>query len=108
MLKKVNRLAKAKDIQATLSRGRAFFNPYLGIRFVPKAGVSRFTVVVSTKVYKTAVQRNRLKRLLREFLRRRLPEFPKGDYLISARPKIIALPESQRLASFSELMSKVK
>ena len=108
MLKKVNRLAKAKDIRATLGRGRPFFNPYFSIRFLPKAAAARFTVVVSTKVYKSAVKRNRLKRVLREFLRHRLSQLPQGDYLISTKPKINSLPENQRLGLFSDLMSKIR
>ncbi|MDR3642794.1 MAG: ribonuclease P protein component [Candidatus Doudnabacteria bacterium] len=108
MLKKVNRLAKAKDIFATLGRGRTFFNPYFSVKFLRRSGASRFTVVVSTKVYKSAVKRNRLKRVAREFLRRRLTELPAGDYLISAKPKIRGLPENQRLGWFSDLISKIR
>jgi ribonuclease P protein component len=108
MLKKVNRLAKAKDIRATLGRGRPFFNPYFSVKFLRKAAPSRFTVVVSTKVYKSAVKRNRLKRVLREFLRHRLSQLPQGDYLISTKPKINSLPENQRLELFLEVIAKIR
>ena len=108
MLKKVNRLAKAGDIKKTLARGRTFFNQFFGIKFLPVAGTLRFTVVVSTKVYKSAVKRNRLKRVLREYLRRNLVSFAPGDYLISVKPRLNAQPENKRLVLFIEALNKIK
>jgi ribonuclease P protein component len=100
MLKKVNRLAKARDIQKVFSRGRAFFNPQFGIKFLPSSKPPRFTVVVSTKVFKKAVARNRLKRVVREYLRKHLTKFPGGDYMVIFKPKIAGLPENEVLKNF--------
>jgi ribonuclease P protein component len=108
MLKKVNRLAKAKDIQKAFARGRTFFNPFFTVKFVPSPKPSRFTVVVSTKVFKNAVARNRLKRIIREYLRKNLGSFKKGNYVIIAKPKINKLPEAQSLKSFLDLCLKLK
>lgn len=50
--------------------------------------ISRFGFVVSTRMDKRAVYRNRLKRLLRESVHHILPRIAKGwDVIISARSK---------------------
>ena len=108
MLKKVNRLAKAKDIQKAFARGRTFFNPFFTVKFVPEAQAQRFTVVVSTKVYKNAVARNRLKRILREHLRKNLAGFKKGNYIIMAKPRVKSIPEKEVLKSFIDLCLKLR
>jgi ribonuclease P protein component len=108
MLKRANRLAKSKDIQTAFARGRTFFNPFFGIRFMPKSGEKRFTVVVSTKVYKRAVARNRLKRLVREYIRKNLDQFKNGSYVISARPKITQLPEAEIVPAFLGACRRIK
>src|SRR3984957_7379 len=108
MLKKANRLAKDKDIQRTFARGRSFFNPFFSIKFAQAPEPPRFTVVVSTKVFKNAVARNRLKRLVREYLRKNLASFKKGHYVIMAKPKVAKVPEAEMLKSFLDLCSKLK
>ena len=108
MLQKKYRLAKTKDIQITLARGRNFFSPYLSIKFLPRPSVKRLTVVVSTKVFKNAVARNRLKRVLREQLRKNLQQLPFGDYLIMTKPKISGIPESQASRELSALINKIR
>lgn len=108
MLKRENRLAKSKDIQTAFARGRTFFNPFFSIRFLPKPTQKRFTVVVSTKVYKRAVARNRLKRLVREYLRKNLDKFSGGSYVIAAKPKITSLPETEIIPAFLGVCNRIK
>jgi ribonuclease P protein component len=108
MLKRANRLAKSKDIQTAFARGRTFFNPFFGIRFLPKSTEKRFTIVVSTKVYKSAVARNRLKRLVREHIRKNLGDFKNGSYVVSAKPKIKSLPEKEIVPAFLGACSRIK
>jgi ribonuclease P protein component len=50
-----------------------------------KAATPRFTFVVSTAVDKRATVRNRMKRLLREAVRKVLPTAPRIDGVIVAR-----------------------
>lgn len=95
MLEKKHRLAKTKDVKETFARGRGFFSPLFSLRFVARpAGVSRFTFVVSTKVGKNATVRNRLKRILRELVRRRLASFVPGDYAVILKPASAKQPEA--------------
>lgn len=108
MLKKVNRLAKAKDIQKAFVRGRSFFSPFFSIKFLAGAAAPRFTVVVSTKVFKRAHDRNRLKRIIREYLRKNLGNFRSGSYVIAAKPKVAGADEGDVLKSFLEACSRIK
>ena len=108
MLKRINRLAKSKDIQTAFARGRTFFNPFFSIRFLSKPGEKRFTVVVSTKVYKRAVARNRFKRVVREYIRKNLEKFRNGSYVIAAKPKISKLPENEIVKQFLDATARIK
>lgn len=102
MFAKQNRLAKDRDVQTAYRAGRTFFTPLFTIKFLKsrqQTGVSRFTVVVSTKVAKQAVTRNRIKRIIREYLRLRLAGLVCGDYMIIVRPGIAkATPAEVRTA----------
>ncbi len=108
MLHKSNRLAKAKDIAEAFSRGRTFFNPFFTIKFLSRAPQKLFTVVVSTKVFKSAVKRNRLKRVLREHIRKNLTQFKNGSYMVIAKPKVSRLPEKDVLAAFLDVCSRIR
>ena len=105
MLKKVNRLAKDKDIQKTFARGRAFFSPFFTVKYLSGGENVRFTVVVSTKVSKRAVVRNRLKRLVREYLRINIKDFKKGDHVLTVKPKAVSLPEDQLIPNLKKLFN---
>ncbi len=86
MFSKKHRLSKTKDIQMTFSRGRSFFYPLFGIKFASHSNPPRFTVVVSTKVSKKAVVRNKIKRIIREILKTNINNLKNGDYMILVRP----------------------
>ena len=75
------------DVQKVFAKGRAFFNPLFTLKFLKNPSDSRrFTVVVSTKVSKSAVRRNRIKRVLREYIRLNLPQLSPGDYAVVVKP----------------------
>lgn len=109
MLKKQHRLAKTKEIKAVFERGRGFFNPNFSLKHNPErlAG-ARFTVVVSTRVSKNATQRNRLKRLIREFIRLHLKNFRPGDYVVSLRPQALNLAGKELVLSLEKLLIQAK
>jgi len=108
MLTKTNRLAKDQDIKKVFARGRGFFNPNYGLKFLAKGSVSRLTIVVSTKVFKRAVKRNRLKRILREYFRKNLKRMRPGDYVLSAKPALAKISEKLQMEGLERLMVKSK
>ena len=108
MLKKKHRLAKDSAVKTALKTGRGFFNSDLSVRFLASAQ-PRFTVVVSTKVDKRAVKRNRLKRIFREYIKTNFADFRPGDYVIILKPLTSKKPETEILKNFQDcLISKWK
>ncbi len=70
MLKKEFRLRKQKDFENVFDKGFYFSGDFLSLKTVKNGlPISRFGFVVSKKISKKAVQRNRVKRLLRESIR---------------------------------------
>ena len=89
-----NRLAKRKDIERVMKRGCSFFAQDIGIRTVKNnLDISRFTVITSLKISKKAVDRNKLKRRLREILRKEIiPKIKPGfDGIILTRKGLLEL-----------------
>jgi ribonuclease P protein component len=75
MLSQANRLHQDKEIKRLVQKGKTFFLPQFVIKYqVLAEPVVKIGFVVSTKVDKRAVVRNRLKRQLREVMRSLLPD----------------------------------
>lgn len=91
MLSQKNRLSKSAEVKQTTAKGRGFFNPYFVIKSVPTKDLPKFTVVVSTKVAKRAVDRNRIKRIIRDEIRKVLPNIKPGNYAILAKASILKI-----------------
>lgn len=70
MLTKNRRLVKEKDFQKTFKRGKSFYAKFFGVRAVANnLAHNRYGIVISTKVSKKAVERNKLKRQIRAMLK---------------------------------------
>jgi ribonuclease P protein component len=99
MLKKSQRITTTRDLQKVYRLGKPAHTPALVIKFVPNRAVgtgvtSRTAFVVSKRVSKKAVERNRIKRALREEIRVNLAKLPKGDYMVMVKP--LALLKTNR------------
>jgi len=70
MLKKHLRLVKQKDFENVFDKGRYFSEDFLSLKVVKNnLDNFRFGFIVSNKISKKAITRNRIKRLLRESIR---------------------------------------
>ena len=70
MLKKELRIRKQKDFDKIFSDGAYFSEKFLALKTVENGlEISRTGFIVSNKISKKAVERNRIKRLLRESVR---------------------------------------
>lgn len=88
MLAKPHRLKKKKDIQRVFSQGVHAREGAILVKFcVSKELDSRFGIVVSKKVSRSAVKRNRIRRVISEFLRLNLSGFSQTKDVV-----VIVLP----------------
>jgi len=108
MLAKQYRLIKDKDFVRLAHRGQAVFCPEMGLKWVKNdLPYSRFGVVVSLKVDKRAVARNRLKRVIRAVLRENFLMFRRGfDFMILTRAEAKGLNYTQIKGKIFRLFEK--
>jgi len=90
MLSQKNRLKKEKDFEAVFKQGRSFKQGQLVLRARNnKLKSSRFGFVVNKKFSKKAVERNKIKRRLREIIKTRISKIKKpSDAIIIVMPKM--------------------
>lgn len=96
MLPKKHRLLKTQDFKKVYESGGSIFSPILTLRYKKSyfnrngsKNNLRFGIIVSNKIAKKTVVRNRLKRQLRSIVYNTLKQLSAGhDLVIIARPKI--------------------
>jgi ribonuclease P protein component len=78
-LRPADRLKRRSEFRAVQERGRKHHTPHFLVMVLPRGddGPPRIGVTVTRKVG-NAVQRNRVKRLVREVFRRNRERFPRG------------------------------
>lgn len=75
MLFRENRLKNKKDFEKIFKQGKGFRQDFLFLKITENnLGKARFGFIVSKKVSKKAVVRNRIKRQLREIIRNKLKQ----------------------------------
>ncbi len=87
MFKKENRLTKNKEFDNVWQKGRSSFDKILGVKALKNdLKISRFGIIVSTKVSKKAVLRNKIKRRIREISKKHFENLKNGfDIVIIAQ-----------------------
>ena len=91
MLAKINRLTKDKEFDNVFKGGRSSYDKMMGVKAVANQKEnSCFGILVSNKVSKKAVERNRIKRQIRGALKLQLNKIVKShDIVIIAFPNIL-------------------
>ncbi len=94
MLAKKYRLTKKKDFDRVFVGGQGYYTRFLGIKKTANnLTASRFGIIVSAKVSKKAVLRNRLKRQIRAIIKKHLSLIKPGyDWVIICLPPVLDLP----------------
>ena len=69
---------------------------------------ARLGLAVSRKVSKSAVGRNRIKRVAREYFRRRREHLPAVDIVVMARPAAAQADNRQLVASLERLFDRIQ
>jgi ribonuclease P protein component len=89
-VKRANRLSRSRDFEAVYRRGRSVSSRFLVLYWFPQEepGEPRFGLSVPRSVG-SAVERNRIKRQLRELWRERIEQAEPGcDYVVIVRPGV--------------------
>lgn len=95
MLKKENRISLNKDFDRTFKSGKSFYGKNLKIKVADNdLEKTRLGILISAKVSKRAVIRNKFRRLLREIIKKELTNLSKGKDLV--------------IVVFSEILDKNK
>ena len=83
MLKRVFRLTDNKDFQTVYRRGRYNATALFSVNVLPnRFGFTKIGIVANKKVAKKAVDRNAVKRQVREIVRELLPQLKKGQSVV--------------------------
>lgn len=108
MLARKERPIRAQ-VEMTIKTGRSLAGSFVTLKhtsIVPQS-VSKATVVVSSKIQKTAVGRNRLKRRLRAILKPLLPRIKSKSVVVFARKEAVLATCVQLRTDLETLFSKI-
>jgi len=107
MLAKLNRLKKKKDFGKVFKHGKGAKQDFLALKFNKNnLKNSRFGFVVSSKVSKKAVVRNKVKRRLRESVRSKLDRIKKGFDIVFITFEKIKEKDFEQINSLIEKILK--
>ena len=89
-MKRANRLSRSRDFDAVHRRGRSVSSRFLVLYWLPQEEPAEPRIGFAVpRAAGGAVERNRIKRRLREAWRERLGQVPAGrDYVLIARPAL--------------------
>lgn len=109
MFNQNNRLRKTKEIEKTFKSGKSFYNNNLGFKILKNnLDESRFCVIISAKISKKAVERNKIKRRIRAIINQDLKQIKKGfDIIIIVTKNIIDLNFSDLELEIEDSLKKI-
>lgn len=90
VLKRENRIRLKKEFAETRNKGRVLYSPLFGfLTHKENNDQKKFGFIVSKKISKRAVDRNRIRRLLSTVVQKHLEKFEKGIRIIFLTKKEI-------------------
>lgn len=103
------RLAKDKDIQSVLKKGKIYFSPFFNLKILKNdLENSRFCIVISTKISKKAVVRNKVKRQLRAIIHKNLDQIKNNyDFVILTKPAVTVTNYQDLEKTFQVLLKRI-
>lgn len=110
MLAKKYRLLKKKDFENVFEKGKFINDKFLYFKIIQNNQEnSRFGIIVSKKITKKAVNRNKIKKRIRSIIKKNIPFIKKGiDLIIIPKKEINEKSFIQIQESISQLLIKAK
>lgn len=109
MLPKTHRLTTARDFERLSTKGRSVFGPYatMRLREIPQKA-TKIGFITSTKAFKLAVDRNRVKRQMRHVIKELLAEIPNNIHLLFVlKPEAMKATHAQQVEEVRRLLGKI-
>jgi ribonuclease P protein component len=108
MLSKKYRLQKDKDFDLVFKKGKNLGSEFLFLKLRKNdLEISRFGFILSKKISKNATVRNKIKRRLREIIRKELGSIKSGfDIVIVVKPRIVGKDYLEIRVGVEELLRK--
>lgn len=112
MLSKLHRVRKRKEFRLVFRAGRRLQGKYISLQYLKTQGETRparWAVIVSTKVSKSAVRRNRLRRRLQGHIKALSKEVqPNLDLVINVQSDFYQVDAQVIEAELQGLIKKIK
>ena len=90
MLKRENRVRSKKEFAEIKNEGRVLYSPLFGfLNYKKDDDLKKFGFIVSKKISKKAVDRNKIRRILSEIVRKNLDKFEAGIRVVFLTKKEI-------------------
>lgn len=102
------RLRRKSEFDAAYARGRRFGNGFFAVTASSNEQLgARLGMAVAVRTAGNSVERNRIRRIIRESFRLHQLELPAVDLVVSARPPARGAPAAQLQASLAALWQKI-
>ena len=109
MFSKANRLRSEKDVLRVIRSKRGAFDAACGVKFVENdLDAVRFVIVVSTKVDKRSVVRNKVRRQYREICKKFLSRLPACDIALMVSKPALELSFVEMQERLEQVLTKAK
>ena len=111
MLKKENRLSTNFEFRITKKHGNHYEGKYSHIYILKPhnyVGPPKFGIVVSNRFHKSAVKRNRVKRVFREIIRLNIDKFKDNNWIVLYPKKnVLNKPYEKINTDFNKTVQKI-
>ena len=102
------RLRRDADVRNTIWKGTTIKMPFFIMKFISKWVHLRSTIVVSKKIDKSAVNRNRIKRIFREALRQAVEwKEIKWDMVIFPSPRTLEMKSTDLIEGLRKAINRI-
>lgn len=107
MLKSQFRLTEKYHINKVKRNGKTYRGRYVLVVYLSKQDEKKITVIVSKKFDKRAVQRNYIKRIIREVIRQGVDKYKNGNYLFIPKKQIVNASYEEICSDINSVVSKI-